>query len=404
MGLNLQATLGLDQSGFDAGIRRAESLVRGLKNIIAGAFSVGAITALTHKTLEYASHLNDLSSRLGVSTDFLQEFQYVAKQTGTDLEGLVRIMERVNTWRNKALGGDQKAIAAGAAFGLTQDNLKTKRIDDVIVNSIATAFERGDAQGKLGAAWREMGGRGAGELIPAFTDGLKKGMKAAKDAGAVMSEDVIQQLDDVGDQFAILADVLTAKMGPAIIGVVNVIRRLIEALDEATNFIIGKANDLLKSASGRDKEDQQRRQLNEEAIQRREKAGTITPERAAEERRINSGSVSGSTGVAMAGEARDEYYDQHQAEAAERQRRRDARRKQRNNFIAEPTQLDKIPSPDALTKVGNFLGSGSAVSVIEQIGHKTNELLASLNGKMDNLIYQVGTNKGSGDSIFPPLS
>ena len=114
MGLNLKAAVTLDGTGFSRGIRgleaTASSAFSGLKGMIAGAFSVGAITGLAKKTVEYAGKISDLADRLGVTTDYLQEMQYVTKQNGASVDDLTATFEKLGAARLKALSGD---ITAG---------------------------------------------------------------------------------------------------------------------------------------------------------------------------------------------------------------------------------------------------------------------------------------------------
>src|SRR5262245_48825305 len=112
--------------------------------MLGSVFTVGAITALTKKTIDYAGRLNDLSSRLGVSTDFLQEFRYVAQQAGVDFDKLTAVMEQFNKSRQEALGGNKKKLAALGEFGITPGQVG--RNEDLIFGPIAKAFEKGDAQ------------------------------------------------------------------------------------------------------------------------------------------------------------------------------------------------------------------------------------------------------------------
>ena len=109
MAFKLQGELSLDGSGWKKGLDAAHAGLSSLKGQLAAAFSVGAITAWAKKTIEYAGHINDLSDRLGVSTDYLQEMQYVAKQAGASVDDLAAVFEKLGAARMAALGGDNGA-------------------------------------------------------------------------------------------------------------------------------------------------------------------------------------------------------------------------------------------------------------------------------------------------------
>ena len=118
MGLKLIGEIGLDGSGFSRGLNKAKGEAStfanglgGIKNAIAGAFSVGAITALAKKTIEYASHLDELADRLGVTTEYLQEMQFITKSNGGSIDDLTKSFEKLGAARMAALNGNGKAKA-----------------------------------------------------------------------------------------------------------------------------------------------------------------------------------------------------------------------------------------------------------------------------------------------------
>lgn len=344
MGLDLKAFVSLDGTGFQSGLNKLQSVAGNLQSQIAGAFSIGAIATLTKKTIDYAGHVNDLSDRLGVSTDFLQEFQYVAQQTGTDLDKLARVMEEVRDNRNKALGGDSKALAQFAAFGITQEQLRSARLEDLISGPIASAFQSGDVQGKLGEAWRRLGGRGAGELVAGFTDGFAEGRARAHQAGAVMTEDIIAQLDELGDRFAILGQQIMATVGNAIIRVVENLRLGVMTIGAIFNGIVAFLGRAFRG---------------------------FGPGQAAE------------AGWEAFQNTMGEFFVQLWDENERREQRAEQRRQRQRPQGVEPTEpnitrqraerMEAIQSGDSLTRVGNFLGSSRDV-----LAHVANQQLTVL--------------------------
>ena len=77
-------------------------------------------------------------------------------------------------------------------FGITLDDLKNKRLED-LASQIAQAFKAGDPQ-KLIADLRDVGGRGAGEMVAAFRSGLKDFMDDAREMGIIIGKDTIDGL------------------------------------------------------------------------------------------------------------------------------------------------------------------------------------------------------------------
>ncbi len=204
---SLIAILGMDINPFNKGVDAAQGKARsagkgiesafgGLGKSLAGFATVGALTAGIHSVVEYGSKINDLSLRLGISTDAVQQWDFALKQNGSSIDSAVGFFEKLGVNRQKALAGNDEAIASFAKLGVTLDDLKNKRLEDVAA-VIAKAFETGDPQ-KLVSALREVGGRGAGEMITAFRDGLAGALKEAP----LISPEDIAAIDEVGDAWS----------------------------------------------------------------------------------------------------------------------------------------------------------------------------------------------------------
>jgi hypothetical protein len=359
MSLKLLAEIGIDGTGFESGLRRASAYASGqFKTALAGAFSVGAVTALTRKTLEYAGTINDLSARLGVSTDFLQEFRFVARQTGTDLDKLTVFMEKFNDARAEALSGSaqgKKMMQAFSAFGIGATDLAGGRAEDLITNKIAKAFETGDPQ-KLIGPLRDIGGRSAGELIAGFSEGFAAGRQKARESGAVLTNDVVQQLDEIGDQFAILGTRLLVEWGQIMLGMLGWIQKLRGSVG-VTAAGLGAATATWN-----------KRELAAFFLS----LGLVRPK----DKPLNMQAAADAEAAAF-----NEFKKELDAAKAAREQRRSIR--ERTQFsepsIAPPDANKRrfLGEPDSLTRVGNFLGS-SQVSIV-QIGEKTNALLTMTN-------------------------
>ena len=206
----LLASLGLDTSGFELGLKRSKSAASRfgdetnslLKSKFAQLFGVAAIAAAVNRTVEYGSKIHDLSQRLGVSAKSLQEFDYAARQNGSTLETLTSVIERLGQAREKALGGDSGLVESFKTLGITIDELRTKRADELL-KSIGKSLQGGDPQALI-ASLRDVGGRGGGALIP-MLKGLEEAARQANELGLVLDTALIDRLDEAGDKVTELA-------------------------------------------------------------------------------------------------------------------------------------------------------------------------------------------------------
>ena len=140
---SLVATLGANISPFTRAMDTAKAKARTVGTEIksalggeigsrlAGIASVAAIGAGIDHAIEYASHINDLSQRIGISTDAVQEWDYALKQNGATIDAAASFFEKLAVARDKALkpGPEQdEMIRNFQKLGVEIANLKTDRL------------------------------------------------------------------------------------------------------------------------------------------------------------------------------------------------------------------------------------------------------------------------------------
>lgn len=209
---------------------------------LAGLASVAGLSAIAKETIEWGSRVQDLSMRLGISTDAIQQWEFALKQTGSSIEAAAPFFEKLAQSRKKALDGNEQAIASFAKFGITLDQLRNTRLEDIGAQ-IARAFETGDPQ-QLIADFRALGGKSAGALVAAFREGLTD---LFKDAPIAASE-VIGSLDELGDTFSRLKSQFTAAVAPALVGIMQAIEALINTAQTVLAIPIGALVGLIDEA------------------------------------------------------------------------------------------------------------------------------------------------------------
>src|SRR5213593_3021241 len=126
---SLIAKLGLDKTGFDAGLndaqKKAGQFGAGLKSLLAAAFSIAAITAYTRSVIEYASQIKNASLRTCASTDAIQTLGHAAKLSGVEFETMVRAFKDLSKAREEAiLDPHSRQAQVFEALGLSVKKLK----------------------------------------------------------------------------------------------------------------------------------------------------------------------------------------------------------------------------------------------------------------------------------------
>lgn len=218
--LNLKAILSLNGSGFALGLKQADSASKKFANDIKGefarAFGTAAITAYATKIVNLADNIIDLSERLGVSAQVIQEWGHAARRSGSSIEAVTRFLEQLAVARDKALGGDEGTLKNLDRLGVT--DLSSV---EAMARQIATTVQNSNIQDIL-APLRDIGGRGVGELVP-FLKAMREMEEAARKSGQVMSNETLVALKNLKTEALGLADIF---LGPVADSITFITRQL----------------------------------------------------------------------------------------------------------------------------------------------------------------------------------
>jgi len=183
----------------------------------------GAILALGVKAGQTADRLLDLRDITGLSTDSIQEWQYVANQAGVEsevmtnaVEGLVRKIPQLEQ-ESKLV--TEQLNKLGISFG----DLKTMSPDeqiDTLMNLLADMedpLDRNAVGAQLfGGAWKDLA-----PILGMGADGIAAVRQEARDLGIILDEDSIekanefrQQLDKLKASVSAIAFSIGADLGP----------------------------------------------------------------------------------------------------------------------------------------------------------------------------------------------
>jgi hypothetical protein len=202
--LNLIAKLGLNSSGFDEGLSKAEHKAsqfgRSLGSRLAGFIGVAAVGAQARATIEYAGRINDLSTAAGVSAEALQEMDYAAKQNGASIEDMVKAMRNLAGARDAALkdpGG--KEAQSFKSFGIGQDFLKSTTDPAALFRKLSDAVKGTAVDLNSLPEILDLIGSKNQALIPLMQAGFSEAAEEARKLGLVIENDVIGELDELGD-------------------------------------------------------------------------------------------------------------------------------------------------------------------------------------------------------------
>lgn len=196
-----------------AGVRRAASNVgeagAGIGRAIAPTVAVGGVIAAfagkaVNSFLETGGALQDMSDRLGVSAEKLQEWQYVAEKGGVSSEDLQGSMEKLNKAIFSASTGKGDAAELLKKLGINakdaNGNLKTSAD---ILPELADAFKKNENPTlRTAMAMTLMGKSGAGMIgtLVQGSDAIREQQEEARKLGLVLSDADVAAADAFGDE------------------------------------------------------------------------------------------------------------------------------------------------------------------------------------------------------------
>lgn len=225
--------MGMDASAFNRGLQSAkvqgkqfQSSINGIGASIA-AVGLGALTA---KTIAYAGTISDLSTRLGVSASALQELGYAASLSGGTLEDVAAGLGKLAVASQSALdGGDagEEMQAAFARLGVTMQELKTMRLEDLFRKIGAGVRDAADVQTVLSDATKILG-KNSANVLAAMRNDLDAAAEEARRLGLIIGDDVIAKLDDLGDTADTLGKRLVSAFAPTLSFLAEIAHRVVD--------------------------------------------------------------------------------------------------------------------------------------------------------------------------------
>jgi hypothetical protein len=236
--LSLIGKLGLDSSGFELGLKRAESSTKkfgasldsAVKAKIAATFGAAAIGYYSKTVIQSASAINDQSAALGISTERFQTLQYAAKQTGAEMSDVSAAMRHVAKAQAEVLQNPKSAaLDAFLKLGVTLDDLRSKNFQQIF-DQIAAKLEGGATNTNLMASALVVMGKNAQSVLPMMFEGMSQLEQEAQKLGLVMTDEVIAALDDLGDAMDRAASRSLANWGSGLAKLIDLVGDFSSAL------------------------------------------------------------------------------------------------------------------------------------------------------------------------------
>lgn len=204
--------LTLAEQAADKRLRNIEKRAYAFGKVMGGALATGAAAALaglvtvTKQAIDSADRLNDISERLGVSTEALSAWGYAAQQSGTDIEALNIGLTKLTKNVAEAADSTSKQGKLFASLGISvKDAAENLRSVEDLVPEIAQAFKTLNNETLEAALAQELFGKSGANLLQFLNlgaDGLSEMEARARSLGIVISQDTAKAADEFNDQLA----------------------------------------------------------------------------------------------------------------------------------------------------------------------------------------------------------
>lgn len=183
-----------------------------------------------------AGSIAALSTRVGLSTDALQELGYAAEQNASDMSTLANGWKSFANKADSAAKGSKDAARAFRDVGVSAKDLRSGKLGlDDALGKVADKFKSLEDGPKKAALAMVLFGGSGGALIPLLNQG-SAGIAAlraeARKLGVVLSEDGIKGLAGFDDQAAKFKTTVNALRTQALSAIIPALSKVLEKFQE----------------------------------------------------------------------------------------------------------------------------------------------------------------------------
>lgn len=206
------------------------------------AQGVDAVLRLVKSGLDYASSLGEQAQQLGVTTKALQEYRYVATQTGVSQDELDAALVKGTKALGEAAAGAKGPADAFKKLGVDiRDAEGNVRNFGDLIPEIADGLKKLPTEAERAAVGNDILSKSFSKLSPLFNEG-SKGINELRDAaqrlGLVLSDTQIQNADQAADKLEAVKKVLQAKIAGTVADNATSIVELADAVAKLTENAI----------------------------------------------------------------------------------------------------------------------------------------------------------------------
>lgn len=210
-----------------------------------GGFATGlglaGVKSFLDHTAEMGANILDVSNKLGVATDELQELRYAAELSGGSIELMDSSLTKLSRSMAEAKSGGKEQAKAFKEIGvaISEASGETRPAGDVMADVADAIRSMDDPTKRVGLAMKIFGRAGA-QLIPLLReggDGIRKMRDEAHELGAVMSKELIEASDQYDDQMVRVRKTMQGLRNTIALSIMPTATRLLEWFTDSVKAV-----------------------------------------------------------------------------------------------------------------------------------------------------------------------
>lgn len=221
------------------GVSRAASALSRIS--LGGALSVGGLTALATRSIETADAIGKTADKLGLGVEALQEYRFAAEQSGVSTQQFDTAIQRLGRRLAEADNGSGEAVKAFEELGIATKNAngQLKTIDEILPE-LADAFGKVENQidrTRLAQKLFDSEGVGLVNLLREGSAGLEEFRNRAREAGLVISEDLVRGAEAANDELNVFNKVISTQITASLLNLAPIITSITSGFVELTQSV-----------------------------------------------------------------------------------------------------------------------------------------------------------------------
>lgn len=181
-------------------LKSTEQSMNRIKGALAAAFSVGVLVNFTKQTLALADSIGKTADSIGVSTNFLQKFQFAAQQSGLSTEEFNKSMQNFTKMVGQSAIRTNEVGRTLEKLGITvrRTDGTVKKSEDVF-KELFVALDDVGSEFEKNAILADIFGRAGVKLSVMAQNGSEAMFDLAESATGVIPEDTIRNAEIFND-------------------------------------------------------------------------------------------------------------------------------------------------------------------------------------------------------------